>query len=655
MSTAVPTDAAALLPETPVRGSAAEASAVGAYARGVRQDGERIAAALRTAVGALAAITSRGVTGIASRLEGTLAPGVELVSRTADAGVGALDRFGAEIERIHADAARTLAAVEAALAEIRTAAAEIAAVAERLGIAASYPWDVGAPARLPEPRLEAIGGGIGALAGAPGASIGELDPGQRDLAVQQLRALYEERWFRAACAWRSGVDAIGDARDRWRVLRDERCDAEIRLRDALHDTELGGLVEASGADVALTRLAIAAAVSGEHGGVRTDGGGLAALPALLAGELDPEQVARAWRRLEASGVDTERLLREHCFELADLDGLPFAARDAAGRAALTEALDAEHPARLHEAFARMGFELGERSYAELRRDLLAVRDALRKAELGAGPGESVQLVALGRHDGALAAAISLGDLDQAGTVGVLVPGMRSDVHGLGDAYGAFRSIRGDRPDVAMVSWSGYRAPGLIEEMFQTRADAGGAELAAFLDGLAAMRAADPPDRLVVIGHSYGTNVAAEGLRATRADVDAFVSLGSAGLRYATTADALGVPEVHATHAAGDGIAHGLGQHVHVRPWFDGGGAYEARVDPRELAGAREFTSERTADGAAVTMHNLLVPISWGPEWLGLQRLADGLDGTAAADEIGYLNTRSSTVHELGKIVRDEWR
>ena len=153
------------------------------------------------------------------------------------------------------------------------------------------------------------------------------------------------------------------------------------------------------------------------------------------------------------------------------------------------------------------------------------------------------------------------------------------------------------------------------------------------------------------------------MKTTTAKVDAFVTLGSAGLKYGTTAADLQAlsgakgTKIFATHAEGDGIAAGAGQHLHFRSAAeDGGGVYEKREDPRELNGAYVFSSEETDRGKQVTMHNLVLPFEWGsiPVAGGpLQWAADTFDGVKADDEIGYLNPRSSTVGALADIMRGE--
>lgn len=186
----------------------------------------------------------------------------------------------------------------------------------------------------------------------------------------------------------------------------------------------------------------------------------------------------------------------------------------------------------------------------------------------------------------------------------------------------------------MVSWIGYDSPWYHEEVLQRHANEGAQALASFLDGIAVQREGNPIERLVAMGHSYGSNVVAEALQITMADVDAFIAIGSAGLQVNTTAEDLGVSEIYATEADADDLA-GIGRTVHFRWRHEDGGHwfYESRVDPGELDGVHTFTSEETSSGRGVTSHSLHDP--------------------EKDDMVGYLHPESSAVEGLRSIMRGE--
>lgn len=639
----LPSGAVEVLPSpSPIKGTVEAATAAASFAGDAVKDGKDYKTAVQRAGRGVAEGQGVALSRLHAKLSGSLEPGAQLLIESAFSAKNGFASYAAEIERIHRAARVVRQQVEDHLATIRVNAAIIEEILSAIDLSMGLTWDSPPSPAMPAPVLDE-------------SRAAGLDAAEREAALQTITRSHEAEWRNAATAWIAACDGIGDEKRRWNTLIDERRHAEAALLRTLRDTHLGTLIQLSGTAGISAKQMVAFGFAGEVWGGR-GGGAAVALPELFSGDKSPAEVAKAWQTLKDEGVDTNALLREYCFELANLDGLPFDDMDKAGRAALAYALDVEHPHQLEEAYFRMGFRPGERTFEEFRKDLEAVRDALKIADAEISEDDTVQLVSLGRHDGAATAGISLGDLDTASTVGVFVSGMMSDVRGLADAFDSFDTIRDGESSIAMVAWVGYRSPSLLEEGFQDRADAGSLVLASFLDGITAQRADNPIDRFAVLGHSYGTNVVAEALKLTAAPVEVFVTIGSAGLQYGTTAEDLGVSEIHVTHATRDNIAQSAGRYLHVRDASsDGGGAYEARVDPRDLEGAREFSSEQTAGGEQVTMHNLVSPIDWS-EMLPVggeqaQWLADWADGTAAAEEIGYLNRRSSTVGGLYNIMR----
>lgn len=367
---------------------------------------------------------------------------------------------------------------------------------------------------------------------------------------------------------------------------------------------------------------------------------------LLSGDVNAQLIAQTWAALSANPRFRERrFIEAHAFELASLNGVPFRVMDQAGRYALEWALDPAHPERLAEARRRMGFTYADRrtpgpELEAFRGDLLAIRAALISAKDLVPDGDRVQLLGLGSHDGVVTAGVALGDFDRLPSLGVFVSGMASDVHGLPDMFEGLGSIRRGSPSHGLVSWIGYRAPSLLEEPSQRRADAGAARLASFLDGISAQRNSVTGMRLnhfAVIGHSYGTNLVAQALKHSNPGVDTFVSWGSAGLAPGTTAGDFGSTRVYATHASGDPVAAAIGQPFHDTTLLVG-----PRVDPRKLDGATVFSSEADGGGKAVTMHNLRGPI-------GLPEPLQDLDGIPSEHEIGYGHPESSAVTQTIRI------
>ncbi len=212
-----------------------------------------------------------------------------------------------------------------------------------------------------------------------------------------------------------------------------------------------------------------------------------------------------------------------------LDGVPAAARDQANRLLLDQALASP----------------GRDGYG------VALDTAARLAALDAGG--TAQLVAF--DPAREVVALSVGDLDTAAAVGVLVPGMATtpdDLPGLvadATSVGALAAAALPGLAVATLVWLGYSTPNLLTVASAHQARDGGVALDRALDGLAASRGAaaaaggPPPPRTTVLAHSYGTVVAGYAARAEgRLAADAVVLLGSPGVPEDDAAD-LEAPEV----------------------------------------------------------------------------------------------------------------
>jgi hypothetical protein len=151
------------------------------------------------------------------------------------------------------------------------------------------------------------------------------------------------------------------------------------------------------------------------------------------------------------------------------------------------------------------------------------------------------------------AAIGIGDVDAAANVAVFVPGLGSTVQDSMDRYDAdLDGIVG--PGDAGVTWLGYEAPqlgwGLLDPdasvLSNRSADAAGDALASFLNAI-------PTDaHTTVVGHSYGSVVAADALTAGTS-VDDVVLMGSPGIGVSDARD-LGAEHVYVLESPTDVVA-----------------------------------------------------------------------------------------------------
>jgi hypothetical protein len=251
--------------------------------------------------------------------------------------------------------------------------------------------------------------------------------------------------------------------------------------------------------------------------------------------------------------------------VGNLEGVPYAVRDEANRSVLSETLSTIQHRDARASAGLTGFG------GETARLTMLQQVALALTPGRGGDDTGRQLVSLdtvfpGR------AAISVGDLDTASNVSVMVPGMLYTVSNQiaywTDHAAALHSEQGfwtsalatttSRPESsAVVAWMGYRTPDLTNVASLDLARAGAVHLEETVAGLDAVRDRDRP-RLTILAHSYGSTTATIALSSGRMRADALVALGSPGSVVKTAAD-LDVTRgsVYAAAAALDPVA-GLG-------------------------------------------------------------------------------------------------
>lgn len=197
-------------------------------------------------------------------------------------------------------------------------------------------------------------------------------------------------------------------------------------------------------------------------------------------------------------------------------------------------------------------------------------------------GEQVQLLELDVEEGL--AALALGDLDTAESIGLLVPGVGTDVASDLDAKTDDAAAVADAAEaaapglaVATVAWLGYRTPPGLGEAASPRArhaKDGGRALDATLDGLAAARATDTA-RVTVLAHSYGSVVTDRAVDETGdLAADAVVVLGSPGM--SKDAGEMEVDEVYEASSPLDLVAQS--RYFGSATWEDDFGAERLPTD-----------------------------------------------------------------------------
>ena len=267
-----------------------------------------------------------------------------------------------------------------------------------------------------------------------------------------------------------------------------------------------------------------------------------------------EQVEQWWKSL--SQKDRERLIEEHPAELANLNGIPAAARDTINQQVLTDDLNritdtaTQHGVKTDQVLANPSF------YGLSADDVTRYRNALKVQEgmnhqRGGDPDPSRQRpVMLWRYEpladrGQGRAAIAIGNPDYADNTTVIVPGTGSSVNGgwLSDGHNDAMNLW-DQAEAAdpnsthsVISWMGYDAPDGFGDRRVANPDlarAGGDLLAADVNGLWTTHQ-DPSQHVTVIGHSYGSTTVADAFAGSGMHANDAVLLGCPGTDLARNA------------------------------------------------------------------------------------------------------------------------
>lgn len=245
--------------------------------------------------------------------------------------------------------------------------------------------------------------------------------------------------------------------------------------------------------------------------------------------------------------------------VGNLEGVPYAVRDGANRAYLTDTIFGIR--------AQLDAGVGRAMEDELRTRLKmlgAVEESLRTG----ASGEKRSLVALDVADQGRA-VIAVGDLTDADYITFFVPGMYVGVvDQLVDwtswadnsqaEQEAWLERLGTPGEVATVAWIGYHTPTLVNIAGMDLAYQGRDALTGSLQGLDAIRGVDPPivaqgspgssvagprasaggsgPYVSIVAHSYGSTAAMLALQENDVSVDALVLVGSPGSPATSVSD-----------------------------------------------------------------------------------------------------------------------
>ncbi len=271
--------------------------------------------------------------------------------------------------------------------------------------------------------------------------------------------------------------------------------------------------------------------------------GFTALASRATTKLPPEdateeEVAQWWSSL--SDKQKAQLIKDHPYEIGSLNGVDGTSRDKANR----KVLDKELPKakQEYEEYLKEAKRFSDPAHMDKLQQLherYKALDNVDKLINKTHDGIPRQLLSLGVGEGdRVTAAVAQGNVDTAKHIGVIVPGLYSNVANDLDDYDDKASVMGANvrkhahgEEVAMVSYLGYDAPqGVREAMWIEKAEEGAKGLSGFLNGLDASREHGAGDaHVTVAGHSYGSTTAGKALTMVNDGVvDDLIQFGSPG-------------------------------------------------------------------------------------------------------------------------------
>ncbi|EON24330.1 hypothetical protein CF8_1630 [Nocardioides sp. CF8] len=282
---------------------------------------------------------------------------------------------------------------------------------------------------------------------------------------------------------------------------------------------------------------------------------------------DPEAINDWWNDLTAA--EREALKISDPDLIGNTNGIPTGDRDDANRTSLERDLDdLQAKVDAGEDLSKEEQKLLDRAKAAQESLNVPTAEGLPDANRDGIP-DAVDVNLLVYQPGAFggdgAVAVSYGDPDTADNTAVIVPGITNDgsnIAGQGkDAYTLYKEAIANGESAATIAWMGYDAPSWNPEnaldwpgdgldmgsvINEGKAEAGGALLADFVDGLRAsdQRPESSDSNLTVIGHSYGSTTAAHAAHDHGLDADALTLIGSpgAGGDSVNSASDLGMPQ-----------------------------------------------------------------------------------------------------------------
>lgn len=355
----------------------------------------------------------------------------------------------------------------------------------------------------------------------------------------------------------------------------------VKMLEIVADRVKNVLAKATALEIKLATMigTLGLGVFNNHVNYSASGASRPTLPPAGASE---QEVASWWSH--QSEANKKWLIEHYPEKIGNLNGVDGASRNKANRIVLDQKL-----ADLPGEIARLDAEAADASSPFIRNailekkaklqheldELTVVQQTLNKGadpDTGeGGDGVPRQLLGLDTSGRNVKAIVAQGDVDTADHVGVVVPGLHTNVGKNLDAYdnratdlyknAKLQTKPGET--VAMVEYLGYDAPQVeIEAAITTYAEEGARGLSGFLNGMDASREHGAGDtHITLFGHSYGSTTS--GIAATLVNdgvVDDIVLAGSPGAGVQHVSE-YHVPEGHAWVSAAPyayDVVQGLG-------------------------------------------------------------------------------------------------
>ena len=340
----------------------------------------------------------------------------------------------------------------------------------------------------------------------------------------------------------------------------------VKMLEIVADRVKNVLAKASALEIKLATMigALGLGVFNNHVNYSASGASRPTLPPAGASE---QEVASWWSH--QSEANKKWLIEHYPEKIGNLNGVDGASRNKANRIVLDQKL-----ADLPGEIARLDAEAADASSPFIRnailekkaklehelKELEVVKTTLDKTlddpKTGKkGDGVPRQLLGLDTSGRNVKAIVAQGDVDTADHVGVVVPGLNTNVENTLDAYDKRAKVMNDtvsqhlKPGetAAIVEYLGYDAPqNKLEVLGTGYAEEGAVGLAGFLNGMDASREHGAGDtHITLFGHSYGSTTS--GMAATLVNegvVDDIVLAGSPGAGVQHVSE-YHVPEGHA--------------------------------------------------------------------------------------------------------------